>query len=208
MRRVLPEVPVFQVDAWRLSTEAEVAARPEGSEEQAHVVSSSAIRGLVEEGKVAEAWRFLGRPHVISGTVVEGDRRGRTMGFPTANLETDAELLPARGVYAVRARVDLGEWVPAVANLGTRPTFDGRQYLVEVHLLDASPELYGRQLDVAFVERIREERAFSGKDALAAQIRRDVAQARGLLGAPEPLAGAVEELEDTVAADLAADLAT
>lgn len=191
LRKVLPELPVHQVSAWEL---------PEEEDGDGAVVSSSAIRKLVEEGRVDEASHFLGRPHVISGTVVEGDRRGRTMGFPTANLETDAELLPARGVYAVRARVDLGEWMPAVANLGTRPTFDGRQYLVEVHLLDRSIELYGRQLDVAFMAHIREEQTFEGADQLKVQIREDVAAARELLGESWP----ADELVEDGASDEAA----
>ena len=103
------------------------------------------------------------------------------MGFPTANLETDAELLPARGVYAVRARVDCGAWVGAVANLGTRPTFDGRQSLVEVHLLEGGGDLYGHQLDVAFVARLRAEQTFSGAEALVTQIRADIDQAQTVL---------------------------
>ena len=88
-----------------------------------------------------------GAPHRVVG----GDRRGRTIGFPTANLETDAQLLPANGVYAVRARVDGGPWCDAVANLGERPTFDGRRFLIEVHLLDFAADLYGKGLEVAFV---------------------------------------------------------
>jgi len=170
LRRLLPDVEVAQIEAWKLSMADEPAT-----------VSSSAIRRLVEEGAVAEAARFLGRPHVISGTVVAGARRGRRMGFPTANLETDAELLPARGVYAVRARVDCGAWVGAVANLGTRPTFDGRQNLVEVHLLEGGGDLYGHQLDVAFVARLRAEQTFSGAEALVTQIRADIDQAQTVL---------------------------
>lgn len=169
LRQLLPQVPVEQVQAWTAD---------EG------VISSSAVRGLVAEGQVEQAARLLGRPHSICGTVIAGDQRGRTIGFPTANLETDAELLPANGVYVVRARVNSGDWLPAVANLGTRPTFQGQRTQVEVHLLDMSMDLYGHELTVAFEARLRDERRFSGVDALVAQIREDVAAARVLLGAP------------------------
>jgi riboflavin kinase/FMN adenylyltransferase len=127
------------------------------------------------------AARLLGLPHRIRGTVVSGDQRGRTIGFPTANLLTDAQLLPSNGVYAVHASVDGGEWLPAVANLGERPTFDGRRYLIEVHLLDFSADLYGHELQVGFIERLRSEQRFDGPDALAAQIRLDVQAARSSL---------------------------
>jgi len=168
LRATLPGMPIEQVSALHLED---------------RLVSSSRIRTMVREGQVEEAAALLGRPHLIRGTVVPGDQRGRTIGFPTANLETDTELLPADGVYAVRARVDGGPWLPGVANLGTRPTFDGRRYLVEVHLLDGSHELYGRELAVCFIARLREERRFPDVDALVAQIRADAEEARARLEA-------------------------
>jgi riboflavin kinase/FMN adenylyltransferase len=103
------------------------------------------------------------------------------MGFPTANLETDAELLPARGVYACRVRADGSEWLPAVANLGTRPTFDGRGFLVEVHILDFSGDLYGAEMEVAFSGRLRGEQTFDGLESLRSQIEQDVLDARAVL---------------------------
>ncbi|MDP6934675.1 MAG: bifunctional riboflavin kinase/FAD synthetase [Myxococcota bacterium] len=145
------------------------------------VVSSSAIRKMVGEGDVEKAAGLLGRPYCLRGTVVGGDRRGRTIGFPTANVDSDSELIPARGVYAVKCRVDGGPTLDGVANLGTRPTFDGRRFLVEVHLLDGSHGLYGRELMVEFVARIRDEVKFSGVEELKAQIRNDVLRARDLL---------------------------
>ena len=166
LRRLLPEMPIDQVDALEID---------------GGVVSSSAIRRLVASGEVANAARLLGMPHRVRGTVVGGDKRGRTIGFPTANLETDAQLLPGNGVYAVRARVDGGEWLDGVANLGERPTFGGRRFLVEVHLLDFSGDLYGHELEVSFLARIRDEQRFDGPDALVAQIRADVAAARAVL---------------------------
>ena len=166
LRTLLPETPIEQVSALQIDGE---------------VVSSSRIRRAVAEGQVQVATRLLGLPHRIRGTVVSGDQRGRTIGFPTANLLTDAQLLPSNGVYAVHASVDGGEWLPAVANLGERPTFDGRRYLIEVHLLDFSADLYGHELQVGFIERLRSEQRFDGPDALAAQIRLDVQAARSSL---------------------------
>lgn len=142
-------------------------------------VSSSRIRGLITGGQVAEAAALLGRPHRITGRVVHGDARGRTIGFPTANLSSDVECLPAAGVYRVEARVD-GAAVRGVMNLGMRPTFDGRELRIEVHLLDWAGDLYDRTLDVDVLQRLRGERRFDGIDALVAQIRADVAQARAL----------------------------
>lgn len=145
-------------------------------------ISSSRVRRLVAEGAVEEAARLLGRPHVLSGTVVKGDQRGRTLGFPTANVLAETELLPAHGVYAVRARIDdAPEARPAVMNLGLRPTVDGRRLSIEVHLFDFAGDLYGRTMRVDVVERIREERRFDGLDALVAQIRADADAARRIL---------------------------
>ena len=114
--------------------------------------------------------------------MVGGEKRGRRLGFPTANIESDSELLPPPGVYAVRTRIDgVPDWLPSVANLGTRPTFDGRHFLIEVHILDFRGNLYGRQAQVGFVGRIRDEKKFADADALIAQLRSDVSAARALL---------------------------
>jgi riboflavin kinase / FMN adenylyltransferase len=166
LRAAFPDLSVTQVEALQIDGET---------------VSSSRIRTLGSEGNVTEAAGLLGCPHRIRGTVIAGDSRGRTIGFPTANLQTDARLTPARGVYAVRARAEQGSWHPAVANLGTRPTFDGSGFLIEVHLLDFSGDLYGAELEVDFIKRLRGEHTFDGPDALIAQINRDVDAARGIL---------------------------
>jgi riboflavin kinase/FMN adenylyltransferase len=144
-------------------------------------ISSTRIRDLVTAGAVGRATALLGRPHAVRGVVVEGDRRGRTIGFPTANLAVDPEVaLPANGVYA--ARVDwLGDRYEGVTNVGVRPTFGGLALVVETHLLDFDGDLYGETLDVSFIERIRDEQRFDGVDALVGQIRRDVDRARSLL---------------------------
>ncbi|MDQ3033978.1 MAG: bifunctional riboflavin kinase/FAD synthetase [Myxococcota bacterium] len=157
-------------------------------------VSSTRIREALREGDVERAAVMLGRVHELAGTVIEGNRRGRTIGFPTANLDADPILMPADGVYAVVARVIAPEPLAArhggallrgVANLGTRPTFAaGRS--VEVHLFDFEGDLYGARLRVGFAHRLRGERKFDGIDALREQIARDAASARAQLAGEDP----------------------
>ncbi len=144
------------------------------------VVSSTRVRRLVSEGRVDEAGALLGHQYAIDGIVMHGDERGRTLGFPTANLCTENELLPPHGVYATTARV--GSIVhPSVTNVGTRPTVDrsGRT-VVETHIFDLDRDLYGQPLRVGFVQRLRDERAFESLDALRAQIDADCRRARVL----------------------------
>ncbi len=149
------------------------------------VCSSTAIRAALADGLVEHAGALLGYPYEIEGVVRPGDQRGRTIGFPTANVHPLARqpMLPGIGVYAVEAGLRRGgrlAWHPAVANLGRRPTFDGRSLLLEVHLLDGGGDLYGQRMRVAFRARIRGERKFSGIDELRLQIARDCEQARAL----------------------------
>jgi riboflavin kinase/FMN adenylyltransferase len=138
-------------------------------------VSSSRIREQVERGEVAAARRCLGAPFMLEGTVVEGDRRGRELGFPTANIAPDGRLVtPGNGVYAAFA-----DGVPAAVNVGVRPTFDSELgLLIETHLIDREEDLYGRTLRVAFVEKLRPEERFERVEDLVAQMRRDVEDAR------------------------------
>jgi riboflavin kinase / FMN adenylyltransferase len=150
-------------------------------------VSSTWIRSLVQAGTLTTATRLLAREYTLLGEVVTGERRGRLLGFPTANLRyDDRKILPANGVYAVRVGLP-GEPRPshqAVCNIGVRPTFDGEKRLVvEVYLLDGGMDLYGLHLEVAFVARLREERRFAGVDELRAQIALDVDHAREVLSA-------------------------
>jgi riboflavin kinase/FMN adenylyltransferase len=141
-------------------------------------ISSTRIRDLISEGRVTEAAGLLGRPYVLRGEVVSGDGRGRSIGFPTANVLPDTEaVVPARGVYAGFVRVG-GKEYAACTNVGVAPTFGRAESRVEAHLLDFEGDIYGRVVDVGFVERIREERRFSGVDELVRQIRRDVEEAR------------------------------
>jgi riboflavin kinase/FMN adenylyltransferase len=144
------------------------------------VASSSRIREYILEGRVGAAQALLGRAFDLDGVVVKGDGRGRSIGWPTANVDTHGELLPASGVYAVRVRVADG-WHGGAANIGTKPTFGGSAVTVEVHLLDWSGDLYGQELRVEFLERLRAERRFGSVSELTAQIQRDVEAARVVL---------------------------
>lgn len=141
-------------------------------------VSSSRIREALAAGRVEEAARLLGRPYEIEGVVVAGAGRGRDLGFPTANLESPNEILPP-GVYAARLIRNTRAW-PAVTNIGRRPTFGASDPVVETHVLDAAPRLYGAQVRLVFLGRIRDERVFRNPGGLARRIRADIAAARRL----------------------------
>jgi riboflavin kinase / FMN adenylyltransferase len=146
------------------------------------IVSSTHIRGLVTAGEVDVAARFLGAPFQMRGTIVHGDKRGRSLGFPTANLVPDPALtVPDHGVYACRAQVD-GESHVAAVNVGVRPTFKtGRGLLVEAFLLDFEADIYGRELRLEFLERLRGERRFDDVEKLVEQMHRDVEDTRRLV---------------------------
>lgn len=158
-------------------------------EDERGPISSSRIRRAIADGDVTDAAALLGRLHTFSGVVVLGDQRGRTMGFPTANLDGVDALPPRDGVYAVLVEctdVAMGPWA-GVMNIGARPTIAGEKRRTrEVHLLDVSGDFYGARLSVAFVARLRDERRFAGLDDLRAQIAADVVAARGLLAAISP----------------------
>jgi riboflavin kinase/FMN adenylyltransferase len=144
------------------------------------VVSSTRVRRLVSEGRVDEAGALLGHHYVIEGTVVRGDGRGRSIGFPTANLETENELLPPNGVYATLVVLD-GRIHAAVTNIGLRPTFgEHLRPTVETHVFGVEGDLYGRRLQLAFALRLRDERAFPDVEALRAQIEHDCRRAQDL----------------------------
>ena len=154
-----------------------VAVEVRGVGEEAGI-SSTRIRELVSEGRVDEAAALLGRPYVLRGEVVVGDKRGRTIGFPTANVLPDAEaVVPARGVYASFVLVGDDKYA-ACTNVGVAPTFGRADSRVEAHLLDFDGDLYGRVVDVGFTRRIRGEQKFSSVEELRAQIQRDVEEAR------------------------------
>ena len=152
-------------------------------EAEGETISSSHIRGLVAAGEVREAAEFLGGPFLFEGEVVHGDKRGRELGMPTANLvPDDAYVCPGHGVYAATAYLaGSREGIPAAVNVGVRPTFEtGRGLLVEAHLIGFDEDIYGEMLRLAFLERLRGEKRFESVDALVAQMNADVEQARGI----------------------------
>lgn len=152
------------------------------------VVSSSLIRQLIGEGRVAQAARCLGRPYRVSGCVEHGDHIGTGLGFPTANVVPDepCQLIPGPGVYAVTVRLeDHAEELHGMMNIGYRPTFDGRRMTQEVHIFRLDEDLYGRRLTVSFVGRLRDERRFDTPDALQQQLQQDALQAEQILTVKE-----------------------
>ncbi|HEU4728369.1 MAG TPA: bifunctional riboflavin kinase/FAD synthetase [Kofleriaceae bacterium] len=146
------------------------------------IAASTRIRGHLRAGDLARAERMLGRPWDVDGVVVHGAERGREIGIPTANIEPEVELAIAPGIYAVTLAVEGGPAMPAVASLGTNPTFvDGGRLVLEVHVLDWQGDLYDRRVRTTFVARLRDEVKFDSVDGLVAQIQRDIAAARGAL---------------------------
>jgi riboflavin kinase/FMN adenylyltransferase len=139
-------------------------------------ISSSAVRRAIHAGDMEQAARMLGRPFVVAGEVVPGDGRGRSIGFPTANVAPENETLPRRGVYVTETLALAARW-PSVTNVGVRPTVGGEATVVEAHLLDFDDDLYGERVEVRFLARLRDERKFSDLGELADQIARDRAAA-------------------------------
>ncbi|MBF0480561.1 MAG: bifunctional riboflavin kinase/FAD synthetase [Desulfovibrionaceae bacterium] len=148
------------------------------------VVSSTRIRDMIRAGDVWNVKPLLGRFHELEGTVVHGHSRGKKLGFPTANLQPDVDLLPKTGVYAVWASLQ-GGLVPGVANVGLNPTFGDNALSVEAHLFDFSSDLYGQHLRIHLVQRLRPERKFDNIEALVSRIREDAALARDVLSSAE-----------------------
>lgn len=150
-------------------------------------VSSSLIRELIREGRVIEAKRFLGRYPTLEGEVIHGmDRGKRVVGFATANLRPEGELTPKDGVYVCWTQVS-GEWIPGVANIGINPTFKDNPYTIEVHLLNFEGDLYGERIEIAFVDRIRDEKVFPNPRSLSERIQKDIEIARKILEeSPKP----------------------
>jgi riboflavin kinase/FMN adenylyltransferase len=149
-------------------------------------ISSGRIREALEAGDTATATRLMSRDFAIEGVVQQGDRRGRELGYPTANMVLGDYQRPRYGIYAVRATLDDGSEHPGVASLGVRPTFDPPQELLEAHLLDFDGDLYGQQIEVALHAFIREERKFDSVDDLVAEMKQDEAAARELLALTSP----------------------
>lgn len=144
-------------------------------------ISSTRVREALARGDLEQARHLLGRPYCLEGRVVHGDKRGRSIGFPTANIALHRRVSPVRGVYAVRVKGLGSEPWPGVANIGTRPTVDGTSARLEVHLFDFDQSIYGRHLEVELVLRLRDEQRFESFEALRAQIQRDAETARAFL---------------------------
>jgi riboflavin kinase / FMN adenylyltransferase len=146
-------------------------------------ISSSGVRAALARGDFACAGRLLGRPWSMRGRVAQGRRLGRDLGFPTANLPLERRRAPVAGIFAVRVHGVASTPLAGVASLGTRPTVDGRQALLEAHVFDFSGDLYGREIEVEFVAKLRDEERFATLDALTTQMHRDAAEARRILSA-------------------------
>jgi riboflavin kinase/FMN adenylyltransferase len=151
---------------------------PIKAEQQAH--SSTMIRRALHEGQVAQAVRILGRHYTLDGIVIHGAGRGRKLGFPTANLKTEKELLPRNGVYAVKVKWREA-YFDAVINIGRRPTFAPSTPTLEIHLIDFNGDLYGERLRIYFVDRLRDEQRFASVEALQRAVLQDIVKARALL---------------------------
>jgi riboflavin kinase/FMN adenylyltransferase len=145
------------------------------AERQAH--SSTMIRKALREGRVADAVKVLGRNFTLDGEVIHGEGRGRKLGFPTANLDTEKEILPRDGVYAVKVKWR-EDYFDAVINIGSRPTFVDSSLTLEIHLIDFKGDLYGERLRIYFVDRLRDEQRFPSVEALQSAVLNDIALAR------------------------------
>jgi riboflavin kinase/FMN adenylyltransferase len=146
-------------------------------------VSSTAVRQALRAGRLEEARRLLGRRYAMCGRVVRGQRLGRTLGFPTANVNLERRASPLGGIFAVRVRGLGPRALDAVASLGTRPTVDGTRPLLEVHIFDFDRDIYGRMIEVEFVARLRDELRFPSLESMTEQMHRDCAEARAILAA-------------------------
>lgn len=144
------------------------------------VVSSTTIRNLIEDGMVKKAAQFLGNSFSIDGRIKEGEKRGRKLGFPTANLDTVWQIFPKRGVYVTWAYLE-GDRFRSVTNVGLRPTFGENQLLIETHIIDFRADAYGKTMRIEFVDRLRDEKRFESVDELVAQISKDVERAKEIL---------------------------
>lgn len=174
-------------EAWGFALDTVPAVEVALGDQQIARASSSLIRWLLGHGRVRDAAIVLGRVYSVRGTVLKGDQRGRTIGFPTANISTEC-MIPGDGVYAARATLPNGRDVPAAVNIGTRPTFAGAERRVEAHLIGVTPDgpEYGWECGLAFVSRLRDQVRFDSVDRLRAQLGRDVARTRAVLAGNLP----------------------
>jgi riboflavin kinase/FMN adenylyltransferase len=144
------------------------------------VISSTKIRQFLKDGEVEHAARLLGRPYAITGIVIKGDSRGKVLGFPTANIASKHSIIPANGVYAVKL-LARERCLDGIVNIGIRPTFDAKALTIEVHVFGFNEDLYGEEITLFFIRRIREEKKFATAEALIGQIARDIGIAKEIL---------------------------
>jgi riboflavin kinase/FMN adenylyltransferase len=144
------------------------------------IVSSTSIRNMVREGNVVKAGKFLGYNFYIEGQVKEGEKRGRQIGFPTANLDTDWDILPKIGVYATLAHVD-DRVLKSITNVGYQPTFGKNELLIETHIFNFNEDIYKKRIKIEFIDRVRDEQKFGGPEALVEQIKKDVERVKEIL---------------------------
>ncbi len=149
-------------------------------------VHSTRIREALTRGDLRCGLRLLGRYYSLIGKIIPGDGRGRQIGFPTANIDTEKQVYPPNGVYAIQAKLE-GQWLDGVVNIGIRPTFDGTNVQVESHFFDFDETIYGKSVEIFLIEKIRSERKFPNPDILIQQIRRDVNAAKKILAEVNPL---------------------
>ncbi len=169
----------------KLGFEARIISRQEVENK---TVSSTSIRNaLQDKGDVKQAAKFLGRYYILNGTVVHGDKRGRKIGYPTANIQIDMskKVIPKKGVYAVWLRVD-GEYHPGMMNIGKRPTFEGEDLTMEVNIFSFNEDIYGKEVQIQFVDRIRDEQPFEGVEQLKKQLARDRKESEIILKSNRP----------------------
>lgn len=172
-------VPMLEAAGAELGFEVEVVQPVTIDSER---VSSSGVREALARGDFSQAARWLGRPYAMLGRVVYGNRLGRTLGFPTANLRIERRRSPLSGIFAVWVHGVASGPLPGVASLGIRPTVNGKEMLLEAHIFDFDGDLYGREIRVEFVAKLRDEERFDSLDALVTQMRRDASGARAILG--------------------------
>lgn len=151
-----------------------------------HIISSSSIRKDLQNAHFNRGVRFLGRPYLITGTVIDGHKRGRKIGFPTANIETQFDIIPANGIYAAMTSIR-NETFQSVVNIGIRPTFQGKNRTIEVHIFDFNQNIYGETLSVYLCKRLREERKYDSLEKLIAQIKKDAVNARDFFKTSSPI---------------------
>ncbi len=147
---------------------------------RSEVISSTKIRQLLKAGEVEHAAGLLGRPYAITGIVIKGDSRGKTLGFPTANIASKHAIIPADGVYAVKLSAR-DTCYDGVVNIGLRPTFNAKSLAIEVHVFDFNEDLYGEEVTIYFIKKLRQEMKFDSADALITQISKDIAEAKAVL---------------------------